>query len=67
MPPSAPKSRREASETTLSAEPLAQSTGGLSSMRPKPERSQYFGEMALFIPLAGAAPGQFPEVVMSPG
>src|SRR4028119_134487 len=66
--PKVPKSRKEASETIVSLEPLIQSTGGFGSTREKPETSQYFGEMALFMPrLPGATRGQFREVVVSPG
>jgi hypothetical protein len=51
-----------------SSAPRIQSTSGFGSTRTMSPRSQYFGEIALFVPLVpGATLGQFSEAVASPG
>ena len=66
--PRFPRSTSEASETIWSASPRIHRTSGLSPMPAKPDRSQYFGEIALFTPREpGAVPGQLGEAAWSPG
>ena len=52
----------------MSWPPCTQSTGGFGSIWTIPDQLQNFGESAFKIPrVPGAMPGQFGEVVRSPG
>ncbi|CPU67347.1 Uncharacterised protein [Mycobacteroides abscessus] len=56
------------SETIASASPRTHSTGAVAPDVAKPDRSQYFALIALFMPrVPGATPGHVPDAVRSPG
>src|ERR1700733_15956805 len=66
--PSVPISHAELSETTMSAVPCVQRTGGLGSTSTMPAQLQYLPDSALRMPrVPGAMPGQCSDVVVSPG